>query len=417
MPEFKLTRFELENTGVTIEAGESAKVTVLFAKAKRLFVEDTHFHTDSSVFLPRGPSAAGSDISAERKFANDAFWEAIRKNNVGYVETAKDGEFIPPDEEPVADEGITASKSAGGLEDIFAALQFLDANPDYGVLVAGHTDRAGSDAYNLELSAARAECVCAVLEGDRAAYVKAAKKHHPPESDGSMLVFAARSEGIPCEPANAKKPSVAEIKAFQKGYNDRFGKSIAVDGEVGDETRGAYFDILDAELARSAGDTEALKTLRGKVKFADANKKLLACGEKFPIENPSQDGLASQANRRVELLFFPPELKPDLNAKDAPERIYHKGTFDFEKLDPGIGGSVSDAGSGEEEQLVIADAAAPEEGVGEMEGELETEMARLQEEADPEDQYAFLDPFDFATPEFGRQAGDFPLPDGGAVLV
>ena len=55
MAEFKLTRFDLETKGVSAKAGEKHVVTVLTAAGKRILVEDAHFHTDSSVFLPRDP--------------------------------------------------------------------------------------------------------------------------------------------------------------------------------------------------------------------------------------------------------------------------------------------------------------------------------------------------------------------------
>ena len=278
------------------------------------------------------------------------------------------------------------------------------------------TTRAGSEGHNEELSGDRARCMAAVLEGDRDGYVKAAKAHDKPESDGSMLAFAARARQFPCDPADPAKPTAAEIKAFQKAYNDGFGKSIRVDGSVGDQTRGAYFDLLDAELSLQAGGDAALAALRGKLKFVDPGAKTLACGERFPLDDPDQDGEASQDNRRVELLFFPPELKPDLKAKDAPDAVYHKGTFAFETVDPESLQTAVEDGDGEE--FALEDAPAPADGVGEMSGGLTTQMADLQPSEDLSDQYAFLDPFDAGFPKFGTQAvGDFPSQTGNTAVV
>ncbi len=424
MSEFKLTRFDLESKGVTAKAGEKHVVTVQSAHTKRILVEDAHFHTDSSVFLPRDPANGGKGghgVDEVREFSNDAYWDSIKKNNSGYVETAKQGDFTPPNQDDAA-AGKTdkpAAESAGGLEVILTALKFLEAHSDHALVVAGHTDTAGSEGHNEELSGARAECVAAVLKGDRAGYVKAAKKHDMPESNGSMLAFAARAREFPCDPADPSKPTAAEIKSFQKAYNDDFEKSIGVDGTVGDETRGAYFDLLDAELSLAAGGDDALKNLRDKLKFVDEAKPSLACGERFPIDRPDEDGVASQTNRRVELLFFPPDLKPDLSAKDAPDRVYHKGTFNFETVDPdSLAAADADGDDGEDEDLALEDSPAPEDGAGEMQGDLQTEMAKLQETPDLVDQYAFLEPFDAANPEFGKQAvGDFPSRGGDSVLV
>lgn len=417
MAEFKITRFDLQSKGILAQAGETHKVIVLQTKGKRILVEDTHFHTDSSLFLPAEPEASeDSGIAKERKFANDDFWNTLKRTQPDYVASAKEGEFIPPEEESETESDKRGA--AGGLEVILAALKFLDANSDHALLVAGHTDRAGSEAHNEELSQARSECVCAVLEGDRAGYVQAAKKHDKPESDGHMLAFAARSRGFACRPANAAKPTAAEIKAFQKAYNQDFKKTIGEDGVVGDETRGAFFDVVDSELAEAAGDADTLKALRGKLTFVDKGQKTLACGERFPIDNPKQDGLASQTNRRVELLFFPPDLRPDLKAKDAAEQVYDKGTFDFERIDPESLETADGSSDAQEGELALEDASAPENGVGEMDGDLETEMAELQKEADPDDAHAFLDFFAEGFPEFGTQAvSDIPITDGDTVLV
>ena len=408
---FKVTRFDLETKGVTLGTGERHLIAILSGRGKRLLVEDEHFHTDSAMFLPSAPGASGGGVAEPRAFANDAFWDAVRKNNSGYVETAKEGEFIPP---PGQGEGGAGAQGANGLDLILAALKFLAAHADHALVIAGHTDRAGSEAHNEELSGARAACVAAVLEGERAQYVDAVKVHHKPESDGSMLAFAADARGFPCEPADPVRPAPGEIEAFQKAYNESFGKSIAVDGVAGGETRGAYFDLLDAELARRAGGDAALTSLRGKVSFVDEARKTLACGERFPIDRPDQDGVASQINRRVELLFFPPDPRPDLTGGDAPDRVYHKGTFSFDQVDA----DTLEAAGGDEVGVLLADAPPPPDGVGEMKGALQTKMVKLQDAPDPQDQYAFLQPFDAGFPEFGSQAvGDFPVRSGDTVLV
>ena len=106
-----------------------------------------------------------------------------------------------------------------------------------------------------------------------------------------------------------------------------FGKAIGEDGIVGDRTRGAYFDILEDTLARQAGGVEALAALRAKTRFVDDQRRTLPCGERFPIERPGEDGVASAKNRRVELLYFPPAFEPDLSVDDIAERIYDRRLF------------------------------------------------------------------------------------------
>ena len=114
MAQFKQTRFDLETKGISGKAGEKHSVIVLTAKGKRILVEDAHFHTDSSVFLPRDPGAEGNGIDAPRPFSNDAFWDTVKKNYADYVQSAKEGDFVPPSEENAGGKPGTA-ESAGGL--------------------------------------------------------------------------------------------------------------------------------------------------------------------------------------------------------------------------------------------------------------------------------------------------------------
>jgi hypothetical protein len=230
-----------------------------------------------------------------------------------------------------------------------------------------------------------------------------------------MLAFAARARGFPCEPRDPARPTVAEIKAFQKAYNDDFGKSIAVDGSVGNQTRGAYFDVVEAELVLQAGGKQTLDSLRAELRFVDAGKKSVACGERFPLDRAEQDGVASQTNRRVELVFFG-ESRPGLQGPDPAEEIYGEGNFAFERVDPETLEAIEESPA--EDQLALADAPPPEDGAGDMNGPLTTEMAKLQDAPELADQYAFLTPFDEAFPDAGAQSvGDFPIATGDSVLV
>ncbi len=409
-----MAKSRLPSGGISVRTGKTLVITVLSTRGKRIFVEHTRFHSNSSAFLPRDPDAADEGIDRPREFSNDAFWDAMGEHNPRYVETAKNGQFVPPE----GDGGGSRRTAANGegLELVLAALRFLDTHPDHVLLVAGHTDRAGSEGFNEQLSGERAKCVAAVLAGDRAGYVQAVKAHDTPEADGSMLAFAADSRGFPCDPADPTRPTTAEIKAFQKAYNDDFGKSIGVDGVVGDQSRGAFFDVLEAAMASQAGGEDALATLRTKLKFVDDNKKTLGCGERFPVDRPDQDGVASLANRRVELLFFPKDRRPDLQAKNAPERVYRRGVFTFDRVDPETLETVEEAR--DEEPFTLSDTPAPADGAGELNGELQTTMAKLQVAVDSSDPYEFLDHFDAGFPEFGRQAvGDFPNQRGDSIVV
>src|ERR1041384_7693572 len=118
MADFKLTRFELETKGLTLTTEESHVIIVLTARSKRILVEDAFFHTDSSMFLPTDPRAGAGGIVETREFSNDAFWDALRKNNSTYVEAAKESDFVPPDDDDGGGSGGGGGhpSPAGGLD-------------------------------------------------------------------------------------------------------------------------------------------------------------------------------------------------------------------------------------------------------------------------------------------------------------
>jgi hypothetical protein len=267
----------------------------------------------------------------------------------------------------------------------------------------------GSEKSNERLSGARAEAVVALLEGERAAFVSAAGEYPAASSDGKVLSFSAAARGYDCAPANPEAPTKAEIEAFQKGYNAEFDAHIGEDGVVGDETRGAYFDVFKAELRRLAGGEEALLELRGALRFADPSNNVLLCGERFPIESPDQDELASEANRRVELLFFDEDDVPDLAAEDAPEHVYRDGDVLLVRVDPETLEELDEGSEVCDDEFGLEDAPPPEDGTGELLGELATAMDKREDERDPEDQHAFLEPFHDVFPEFLHQAEPEPL--------
>jgi outer membrane protein OmpA-like peptidoglycan-associated protein len=56
-----------------------------------------------------------------------------------------------------------ADLQAGALQKLYPLVTFLKENPNRNVVIDGHTDNVGSDAYNLDLSQRRAEAVRAFL--------------------------------------------------------------------------------------------------------------------------------------------------------------------------------------------------------------------------------------------------------------
>jgi outer membrane protein OmpA-like peptidoglycan-associated protein len=308
-----------------VAAGQRVQFTALTRDASRLEVEDAFFNTGSAVFLPDVPSARPNGIPIPVPFTNPKLLADLVRSHEELTVRFMTQPFDP-------DAARTGPARDTALHVIIAALRFLEQNPSHALVVAGHTDRVGDAAFNERLSAARGRSVVALLEGKRADFVAAAKSYHAAEDDVIILRYAARTRGWPCDPADDDRATQNEIRSFQQYFNRDFTRTIAVDGSVGDETRGAYFDLYESDLAASVGGPAALGALRGHLRFVDASHKVLACGERFPRENPETDGLRSQANRRVELLFFAPPRVPSVAASDAATQIYRRKLFDFEPL-------------------------------------------------------------------------------------
>ncbi len=264
-----------------------------------LEMEDVHFRFDSAVLLP-DPSDCHSD----------------------------DLQTTTPDR-------IT------GLTVLRACFLHAKAHPDQSLLLAGHADTSGKPAYNQTLSEKRAQIVHAVLTGDRPAWIKIVSKQHKIADYQQILTWVAFEHGWGCDPGGIDgdrgQKTIAAIKAFQKTYNEKkLGKKIAVDGDVGDETWGAIFDVYMVALRnRLAAKTDAeLADWRKHLRWLDPARPVVGCGENHPIEEPQRKDYRSQTNRRVELLFFDPANRPRLDCHPAkggstPElcEIYDLGCY------------------------------------------------------------------------------------------
>ncbi|MCA8959049.1 MAG: OmpA family protein [Planctomycetes bacterium] len=230
--------------------------------------------------------------------------------------------------------GITSEDPTGaqnrisGLAVIRAAYMHASDHPDQKLLIAGHTDTTGSDSVNETLSQKRAQGVLHVLAGERDPWVEIARKDHQPEDIEALLTWVAARLGWPCAPPSidAKLDAADEkaVRAFQENYKAAdFGEDIAVDGIVGKQTWGAFFQVMMVRLQElTETDATGLAELRGKVHWLYDDLKSLGCGEYHPIDSPYRDDHESQVNRRVELLFFDPGEEP---AK-KPGSICHAGS-------------------------------------------------------------------------------------------
>jgi len=279
MTEIKVSKQAIQKGITCLHPCESYRIIIGQPARKVLELEDVHFHHNSGVLLP-GKLDAPSDAAA---------------------------------------------KGLCGMDVLAGCLKHAQTYPDDLLLIAGHTDTTGADAYNNKHSLLRSRVVHAVLTGDRDQWCTLVDEKDKVEDRQFILkwfaVHRVRKEGPlagaawNCDPGsidNADGPQTqTALKKFQNCYNLDFSCSIKEDGKIGPETWGAIFDVYMDELKKSlAVDEAGLASLRAGLHFASDTTPCTGCGESHPIEQSARDNYRSQTNRRVELLF--------MNAEDVP---------------------------------------------------------------------------------------------------
>jgi hypothetical protein len=369
--------------GLTVGTGQTHRIVIERVPVHRLEIEDGYFNPASAVVLPDVPVQQPGGMAQAVAFSADDLWTKLLTSHEKFAKNFREQAFDP-------EAGSEGADRRPGLGNFIAALGFQEQNANHRLLITAHTDCSGDGADNQRLSEARARSVLAVLENDRAGFVRSCHDFHADDDDAIILRYMAHEHGWPCDPGAGDCAPAEAIEAFQNAYNERFSRSITVDGVVGDETHGAYFDVYQEELAAMADSQAGLGALRAKLRFARAQRKTLACGERYP-----------QEHSRVELLFFEPPAIPDPNDERTPDLLYKRNLFRFEAIDPGAWQhpSATEPGAGAA-PVAIADAPAPPPGVGDPDEPLETQMASGAD-GDGTDLWAFLEPLDAARTAVG----------------
>lgn len=299
-PEYPLWRKRVAEV-VELKAGDSDGPKITFVE-----LTDAHFRTNSAVVLPEGED---------------------------------------PD-----DKGNHQAITSASL--IGIALRFNQENPGHAILVAGHTDSVAEPDFNQQLSEERAQVALALLKGgdeSREIFKDRCAARNRMSDINQILSWIARTltafkdPPFNCDPGVINdSPHDTAIRRFQTAFSahrDALGSNteLKVDGSIGKEGFGAFFDIYEFALRQELGeDAAGLASLREKLVFADDQRQSLGFGERFPVEELGVDNFRSQTNRRVEILFIPEGEQPDLaKAKDNPEAadIYLPGRFQHTPLD------------------------------------------------------------------------------------
>ncbi|HTO98679.1 MAG TPA: carboxypeptidase regulatory-like domain-containing protein [Myxococcales bacterium] len=214
-----------------------------------------------------------------------------------------------------------------------ALKRLFDEHKNLSILVTGHTDRAGSDDYNVTLSNERAQSMSAYLRDAVDEWMKfygqgvSQEKRWGAREDSLMIGQVVPADKL-ADPGTPPPASAGNVKAFQEFSNQTRGTSLPTDGKITQQTRQ---ELVAAYMKQP--DT----TLPGGVVPLTHG-----CGP-FHNEVPTGPGVAEQRNRRAEIFFFdgpvkPPPRKPCPGPKGCPEYPeWVKRTNKTIDLDRGVG--------------------------------------------------------------------------------
>ncbi len=300
-----------------------------------LEMEDVLFHLDSAVMMPAKPEGRSSS------------------DGVGDNDT---------------DAGTQQQQDqVSGLAALALCFKQFEFDPNKRLLIAGHTDTSGQAKMNFELSAQRAQNIQYLLEGDREQWAVISEKRHRIEDYQQIMKFIKFSTrwGWNCDPIQTDNTwgdnTKGATERFIAAYNDWILAGLApseaqqIPPDVFNRIKNsgshkwpaemwrAVYDVYNDEIAANLGITrDGMGRYRSLLAFADDLKKLVACGESFPLDSAGRDNYRSQLNRRVELLFFDKEEIPLLNCPaqtdsvHTPEEcpLWHKWHFAPVYIDP-----------------------------------------------------------------------------------
>jgi outer membrane protein OmpA-like peptidoglycan-associated protein len=190
-----------------------------------------------------------------------------------------------------------------------AIKEHYDAHPQSKLLLVGHTDTSGRDAYNETLSLERADAVAAYLTDKTDAWEAFFGADKAPEKRWGALEVQHMLSRLPEKgpflyrgtPNGVKDPAHDKaVRAYQQS------KGLSVDGIAGPKTCKALIADYMA-LDRTSLPSSISITTHG-------------CGENFPVTDTA-DGVRNPDNRRVEMFFFDDAIEPP-----PPAKISKKGS-------------------------------------------------------------------------------------------
>ena len=300
--------------------------------AARIEIEDLAFHPGSAVMLPTVP---GPPLEDEE----DYVWEEEEWLEVYAKQWPKlSGKMqeIPEDEG-----GEQEASERSTLEAIAVAYRFLKKNPDLRLFLAGHAD--ASEEQATELSIERGRNVAALLTGDREGFVASCEAFSVPRDAWRMCRYFAHVFGWDCDPGPSESgldsgAAGEALARFRASYNQFFHKEIPVEGSLGAEDWGAFFDACMKVLASLLGleEESGLAEWRSAVQFVASDRQSHGYGALVTIPRETSGRWRSKENRRVEILAFPSGALPSLGEAESAGKssVYGTGLYEIVPVEP-----------------------------------------------------------------------------------
>ncbi len=283
-------------------------------------MEDVLFHLNSAVMMPARP-AGESSTQGDEDDDTDTEDNATNENQ----------------------------NQATGLAAIGLAFKQFEFDAGKSLLIAGHTDTSGGERMNFELSELRALNVLLLMEGNRRDWALCAAERHRIEDYQQIMKWIKFNTrwGWDTDPGDidniwgslTRGATERFIAAYNTWVDSGDAPDVAVkiapdmitrisnDGQHRwpMEMWQAVFDVYNDELAAILRvNRDGLNgQYRSKLKWANDEKKIVSCGESFPIDDAEKDNYRSQQNRRVELLFFDEgEAPPVINCPGHRDSVH-----------------------------------------------------------------------------------------------
>lgn len=241
-------------------------------------------------------------------------------------------------ENPQGEESSTQGGGAGeeqikisGIKALALVFKQFEFDPEVKMVISGHTDTSGTAEFNFKLSKERALNILYLIyksdeDDSRKKWAEICYNRQKVEDYQQILTYFEKKLSCGCDPNGIDDKWGDDTKEATEKFLIKMGlgnvKVKAAVYEIESDQKKRWpahiwelvYDLYSKELHEvleiGAADLEARR--KASVKFVDDDKKIVACGESFPIADAEKKNYRSQKNRRVELLFFDKDEIPEL---------------------------------------------------------------------------------------------------------